>query len=317
MAEEKCILVLGSLKIACQAAAPMVAEPTPLVDPVYGALIFGLLLITVWALATRRPAIEYECADCDDSEGTSQPSPKMKMRNVDGRLKLATAKKRAMSDWRYALESAACALPWREPLTHIIHHDTWILPPADHHFFAWVKWSPPIGSPCADTLHRCFPGALPGPAVLRRSAAALTDGFGFSPENTIYGQSICPDEINNEKGDLASIMSDFWARATPRATSSAAPRTHTLTPPRPSHQSQPPPASTLKRKLQPRPLILFSPSRAHPTVRSTSRQKPHLPRASPYLNPPLRHYCETPPRPHPYRVSVFLWEALAVLRSLA
>ena len=61
--------------------------------------------------------------------------------------------------------------------------------------FAWLNWSPPIGSQCANTLHRCFPGALPGHAVLQRSSDVL-QRYGLTPENTIYGQSICPDEIN-------------------------------------------------------------------------------------------------------------------------
>ena len=39
--------------------------------------------------------------------------------------------------------------------------------------------------------------------------------FGLTPQNTIYGQSICPDEINNEKGDLASMMGDYWGECFP------------------------------------------------------------------------------------------------------
>jgi hypothetical protein len=31
----------------------------------------------------------------------------------------------------------------------------------------------------------------------------------------IYGQSICPDEINNEKGDLACLMKDYWGSCFP------------------------------------------------------------------------------------------------------
>ena len=45
-----------------------------------------------------------------------------------------------------------------------------------------------------------FPDALPGDVVVRRSAR-LPNRFRFMPENTLYGQSVCPDEINNEKGD--------------------------------------------------------------------------------------------------------------------
>ena len=38
---------------------------------------------------------------------------------------------------------------------------------------------------------------------------------GLTAENTIYGQSICPDEINNEKGDLATLMADHWGECFP------------------------------------------------------------------------------------------------------
>jgi len=84
----------------------------------------------------------------------------------------------------------------------------------DHEIYAWLKWSPPIGSPVYDTLHRCFPGAIPGSVVLDRTIDAVRP-FGMDPENTLYGQSICPDEINNEKGDLSSLMIDHWGEVFP------------------------------------------------------------------------------------------------------
>ena len=71
-----------------------------------------------------------------------------------------------------------------------------------HTVSSWLGWTPPSGSPGRNTLERCFPDALPGDVVVRRTAGLL-DQFEFTPENTLYGQSICPDEINNEKGDRA------------------------------------------------------------------------------------------------------------------
>ena len=81
-------------------------------------------------------------------------------------------------------------------------------------FFSWMQLSPPSGSPCFNTLHASFPGALPGDAVLQRSIAALAP-YGLAPGNTIYGQSICPDEINNEPTDLAALMAKHWGNCFP------------------------------------------------------------------------------------------------------
>ena len=86
--------------------------------------------------------------------------------------------------------------------------------PGDTDVYAWLDWAPPKGSPTYDTLHRCFPGAIPGSVVRDRSVHVVSK-FGLTPENTIYGQSICPDEINNEKGDLSSLMIDHWGEVFP------------------------------------------------------------------------------------------------------
>jgi len=53
--------------------------------------------------------------------------------------------------------------------------------------FAWMSMTPARGTAPKATLDRCFAGALPGTAVLRRSAELLKP-FGLTPENTIYGQ---------------------------------------------------------------------------------------------------------------------------------
>jgi hypothetical protein len=79
---------------------------------------------------------------------------------------------------------------------------------------AWLKMAPSPGSPCYQTLHRAFPGALPGKLVLQRISSA-TEPFGLTPENTIYGQSVCPDEINHEKGGLCHSMAEYWGECFP------------------------------------------------------------------------------------------------------
>ena len=65
-----------------------------------------------------------------------------------------------------------------------------------------------------DSLHTNFPGVLPGSVILERTVSAL-EPFGLDGENTLYGQSICPDEINNEKGDLADLMITHWGECFP------------------------------------------------------------------------------------------------------
>jgi len=86
--------------------------------------------------------------------------------------------------------------------TGVASHDTW-------GFFSWLGVSPPTGSLCCRSLRDHFPSAIPGRAVQARVSKALRR-YGINPENTLYGESICPDEINHEKGDLASLMSDHW-----------------------------------------------------------------------------------------------------------
>ena len=86
---------------------------------------------------------------------------------------------------------------------------------ATNDVFSWLSSTPKPGTPVHDTLQEHFPGALPGIAVMKRTAAVLKAQHGMDPDNTIYGQSICPDEINNEKGDLAEIMKEYWGEVFP------------------------------------------------------------------------------------------------------
>lgn len=98
-------------------------------------------------------------------------------------------------------------------LPHAVHASPDSVPSNDHiplhDVFAWLNWGPKMDTPCGRTLARCFPDALPGKAIHRRTADLLRP-HGMEPENTIYGQSICPDEINNEEGDLANLMATYW-----------------------------------------------------------------------------------------------------------
>jgi hypothetical protein len=64
---------------------------------------------------------------------------------------------------------------------------------------------------------------LPGIAVQARVANLLVNEHGFTPDNTLFGLSICPDEINNRKGGLANLMAEFWGEVFPFGGISGAP----------------------------------------------------------------------------------------------
>lgn len=85
-----------------------------------------------------------------------------------------------------------------------------------YQLFAHVGWSPSFDAECFRTLHEYFPGALPSHAVHSRILEAVSGGrFGLNPSNTIFGTSICPDEINTRKFTLPQLMKSHWGRCFP------------------------------------------------------------------------------------------------------
>jgi len=54
-----------------------------------------------------------------------------------------------------------------------------------------------------------FPGALPGKEVARRMLKALKP-FGVDRDNTVYGHSICSDEINGDAGHLPTVLTNYF-----------------------------------------------------------------------------------------------------------
>ena len=70
--------------------------------------------------------------------------------------------------------------------------------------FGWMNWSPLPGTGVHTALRKHFPGALPGRGLRCRTEKVLKERFGFTDENTLFGCSICPDEINNLKGSITS-----------------------------------------------------------------------------------------------------------------
>mmetsp|Transcript_96652 Transcript_96652/g.177690 ORF Transcript_96652/g.177690 Transcript_96652/m.177690 type:complete len:671 (+) Transcript_96652:133-2145(+) len=84
-----------------------------------------------------------------------------------------------------------------------------------HLVWSWLTWSPEIFSPCYNALHKEFPGALPGPGVHHRVMMTLTRDYGFTPDNTLFGNSICSDEINNTPQSLSALMACYWGAVFP------------------------------------------------------------------------------------------------------
>jgi len=61
---------------------------------------------------------------------------------------------------------------------------------------------------------KSFPGARPGKAVMSRAMAALKP-YGVKRGNTIYGTSICSDEINGDAGHFPALMGKFFGKTFP------------------------------------------------------------------------------------------------------
>lgn len=54
-----------------------------------------------------------------------------------------------------------------------------------------------------------FPIAMPSSEAVAKVNIAL-EGCGCSPQNTLYGQSVCADEINHESGDITKMFTLRW-----------------------------------------------------------------------------------------------------------
>merc|ERR1719223_2626567 len=66
------------------------------------------------------------------------------------------------------------------------------------------------GKDAVQTVRKCFPGALEAKEVARRSKRFLVRQYQFTAENTIYGESTCPDEINHMDCSLGSYLMKDW-----------------------------------------------------------------------------------------------------------
>ena len=58
---------------------------------------------------------------------------------------------------------------------------------------------------CTKTVQTYFPGSMEGSALLKRLKNAML-AEGMTAENTLYAQSVCPDEINHKRGDITQLL---------------------------------------------------------------------------------------------------------------
>ncbi|CAB9500553.1 Inherit from NOG: Low-co2 inducible protein [Seminavis robusta] len=57
-------------------------------------------------------------------------------------------------------------------------------------------------------VEKHFPGALPSQGILDKVSVTI-EARGLTPENTLYAQSVCPDEINHEPGDITNLFTEY------------------------------------------------------------------------------------------------------------
>lgn len=65
-----------------------------------------------------------------------------------------------------------------------------------------------------NTVVAAFPGATKGSVVMSKLMSAVKP-FGLQKSNTIYGQSICSDEINSDPGHLTTLLTKYYGRTFP------------------------------------------------------------------------------------------------------
>eukprot|EP00413_Alexandrium_margalefii_P035407 CAMPEP_0204588764 /NCGR_PEP_ID=MMETSP0661-20131031/48803_1 /ASSEMBLY_ACC=CAM_ASM_000606 /TAXON_ID=109239 /ORGANISM="Alexandrium margalefi, Strain AMGDE01CS-322" /LENGTH=301 /DNA_ID=CAMNT_0051598603 /DNA_START=67 /DNA_END=972 /DNA_ORIENTATION=+ len=66
----------------------------------------------------------------------------------------------------------------------------------------------------ANTVVAAFPGAMKGSAVMSKLMSTVKP-YGLKKSNTIYGQSICSDEINSDPGHLSTLLTKYYGRTFP------------------------------------------------------------------------------------------------------
>eukprot|EP00411_Alexandrium_monilatum_P001096 CAMPEP_0175200012 /NCGR_PEP_ID=MMETSP0093-20121207/9323_1 /TAXON_ID=311494 /ORGANISM="Alexandrium monilatum, Strain CCMP3105" /LENGTH=294 /DNA_ID=CAMNT_0016493023 /DNA_START=88 /DNA_END=972 /DNA_ORIENTATION=- len=65
-----------------------------------------------------------------------------------------------------------------------------------------------------NTVVAAFPGAMKGSMVMSTLFSTVKP-YGLKKSNTIYGQSICSDEINRDPGHLSTLLTKYYGRTFP------------------------------------------------------------------------------------------------------
>lgn len=60
----------------------------------------------------------------------------------------------------------------------------------------------------AKLVEKNFPNALSSAEVLEKVAAVI-EKRGYTDNNTLFAQSVCPDEINHEEGDITDLFTKY------------------------------------------------------------------------------------------------------------
>jgi len=86
--------------------------------------------------------------------------------------------------------------------------------PAGSQMSNMMGWTPDVTSPCYESIYRWFPKAMPATPVFERSKLFI-NRLGMVPGNTLFGSSLCPDEINNKKEGTLDQMTKYWGEQFP------------------------------------------------------------------------------------------------------
>uniref|UniRef100_A0A7S4T8T0 Limiting CO2-inducible protein B/C beta carbonyic anhydrase domain-containing protein n=1 Tax=Alexandrium monilatum TaxID=311494 RepID=A0A7S4T8T0_9DINO len=64
----------------------------------------------------------------------------------------------------------------------------------------------------ADVARKSFPGAMTGSTVMARMLEKV-EPYGLKWDNTVYGQSLCSDEINSDRGHLSVLLTRYFGHS--------------------------------------------------------------------------------------------------------
>lgn len=62
-----------------------------------------------------------------------------------------------------------------------------------------------------DLIQKHFPGAATGKEILAKVAPVI-EKYGLTHDNTLFAQSVCPDEINHEEGDTPDLFAKYLGK---------------------------------------------------------------------------------------------------------